>query len=61
MNKKVLVPVVLLAALAGGAAWWWSARERPASDRVVLYGNVDIRQVSLAFDGSETCRMSTLP
>ncbi|HSV58957.1 MAG TPA: HlyD family efflux transporter periplasmic adaptor subunit [Variovorax sp.] len=53
MNKKVLVPVVLLATLAGGAAWWWSARERPASDRVVLYGNVDIRQVSLAFDGSE--------
>ena len=53
MNKKILVPVVLLAVLAGGGAWWWSARERPTPDRVVLYGNVDIRQVSLAFDGNE--------
>ncbi|NML47711.1 HlyD family efflux transporter periplasmic adaptor subunit [Ramlibacter sp. G-1-2-2] len=52
-KKTVAAIVVVLAVVALGAlAWWWHARQRPAADELVLYGNVDIRQVSLAFEGS---------
>jgi HlyD family secretion protein len=53
MNK--IVPVVLLVAAAGAAAaWYWGVPQRygyflPAPPSEVLYGNVDIRQVSLGF------------
>jgi HlyD family secretion protein len=52
MNKKLIaIPVVL--ASAGAAAWWWAGRERAAeSHELVLHGNVDIRQVELAFNAS---------
>mgnify|MGYP006147498201 CR=1 FL=1 len=36
------------AAAAGG--WWYVHRSAPPSDTLVLYGNVDVRQVSLAFN-----------
>jgi HlyD family secretion protein len=57
MNKKVVVFAVIALAAVGAAAWFLS---RPAtSDKdLVLYGNVDLRQVSLAFNGSE--RIATL-
>ena len=52
MKKPLFVVVLALAAI--GAGWfWWNGREaRQAKDELVLYGNVDIRQISLAFDGS---------
>ncbi len=37
---------------AGGLAWWLAHPHKPASE-LVLYGNVDLRQVELAFNGSE--------
>lgn len=46
----VLIAVAAVALLLG--AWWWHAQRRPVSGDLVLQGNVDIRQVSLAFDGS---------
>ncbi len=52
MNRKLLIPVVLIAG-AAAAGWWFElpsrlgfGQHRPAS---VLYGNIDIRQVSLGF------------
>lgn len=52
MTRKILIPVVLLAG-AAAAGWWFELPSRlgwsehgPAS---VLYGNIDIRQVSLGF------------
>ncbi|HEY2149426.1 MAG TPA: biotin/lipoyl-binding protein, partial [Vicinamibacterales bacterium] len=49
--KKLLVLVVLVAALAVGGFLW--TRQKPVvSSQLILHGNVDIRQVSLAFDGS---------
>jgi HlyD family secretion protein len=53
MNKKpfVLGGILLVAALAAGA-WYFNRRPADAS-ALVLYGNVDQRQVSLAFNGSE--------
>jgi len=52
MNKKLVgIAIVAAAAIAAGA-WYWS---RPAADgkELVLYGNVDLRQVALAFPASE--------
>lgn len=50
--KKALVVVLLLAVLAAGGWYWWSHRDRGETSELTLYGNVDIRQVSLAFDGT---------
>lgn len=49
--KKIL-PIVLIAILAAGLWFWWQQKDRPGGGDLVLYGNVDIRQVALAFDGS---------
>lgn len=51
MMKKALV-LVLLAVLAGGGWYWWSHRETGDADNLALQGNVDIRQVALAFQGN---------
>jgi HlyD family secretion protein len=52
MNKKIIiVAVVALSTIA--AAVWYAMRAPAGSDGLVLYGNVDVRQVSLAFNGSE--------
>ena len=55
MNKKILLPVAIVIAVALGAAIWAWAAHRPAGDpdQLTLYGNVDIRQVSLAFNATE--------
>ena len=55
MNKKLLLPaVVVLVAAAAGVAWVVRSQADPEDPaRLTLYGNVDIRQVSLAFNGSE--------
>lgn len=49
--KKVL-PIVLIAIAAAGAAWWFTHRRVPG-DEIVLYGNVDLREVDLAFNDSQ--------
>ena len=52
MNKKLVgIAIVATIAIAAGA-WYWS---RPAANdrELVLYGNVDLRQVALAFPASE--------
>jgi len=53
MNKKLLVVPILLA--GAGAAYWWlnSPDHEPAGSALTLYGNVDIREVDLAFGTSE--------
>jgi len=55
MNKKLLVPMaIVVVALAAAAVWAWRTRTPAADpDRLTLFGNVDIRQVSLAFNASE--------
>lgn len=52
MNKKMLLPAVLLA--LGGVLFivLWQGRGSAKHQELVLHGNVDIRQISLAFDGS---------
>ena len=51
LMKKPIVMIVLLAAVA--ACWYGWQHWRPhGQDAGVFYGNIDVRQVSLAFEGS---------
>lgn len=52
MRARLVVGLVIAAALAGGAVWWLTQREN-APTELLLYGNVDLRQVDLAFNNSE--------
>ena len=54
MEKKRLVAAsVVLAVTALVGVGWHFTRDKGDSDTLVLFGNVDIRQVSLAFNGSD--------
>jgi len=50
--SRFAVLFVVLLLVVGGALWWALAR-RPTSTELTLYGNVDLRQVELPFNGSE--------
>ena len=47
MNKKLIFPIAAVALAAGGGTW--ACRGRGQAERPTLFGNVDIRDVSLAF------------
>lgn len=50
--KKPLIAFCILAVLALSGWVWWQQRDKASDGTLVLQGNVDIRQISLAFDGS---------
>ena len=55
-NKKKLrfiLVLVILGAIGGGIWFWQSKRDRVSDNELLLYGNVDIRQVELAFNDSD--------
>ncbi len=53
MPKSVRFVVLAVCVIAIGAAlWWWLGRAQSATE-LLLYGNVDLRQVELPFNGSE--------
>lgn len=51
MKKSVVAAGVVAVLLIAGLVFWFT-REGKDPNAIVLHGNVDIRQVSLAFDGS---------
>lgn len=52
MPKKKIIPLAVIIIIVVVAIWYY--KSPPASSaEIVLYGNVDIRQVSLAFNSSE--------
>jgi len=56
-RKKLLLAALVIIVLAGAAGGWWlrldSQRKAGADDQLVLFGNADIREVDLAFNGSD--------
>ncbi|WP_439498103.1 HlyD family efflux transporter periplasmic adaptor subunit [Bosea sp. (in: a-proteobacteria)] len=58
MSKALRIVVVLAILAGGGAAAWWYTHRPAATDELALYGNVDLRQAALAFNGSE--RIATI-
>jgi HlyD family secretion protein len=51
MRRFLLIAAVL--AIAGAVGFWWYTARGGAPTELTLYGNVDLRQVDLAFNGSE--------
>ena len=51
MKKRIIA--IGLAALAIVGIAWWLAHRHAASNEIVLYGNVDLREVDLAFNDSQ--------
>src|SRR4051812_13543275 len=51
MNRKIIAAVAIAA--AASVAVWYASRPDGASQQLVLYGNVDLRQVALAFNRVE--------
>jgi HlyD family secretion protein len=55
-TRKIFVVAILFMTVAAGAAglWYWQhGRQAGVKDKLVLFGNVDIRQVNPAFNVSE--------
>jgi HlyD family secretion protein len=53
MRRRVLVIGVILIGAAGAGLWWWLRHRERNTNELVLFGNVDLRQVQLAFNNSE--------
>src|ERR1041384_2311191 len=52
MKRRLLILLIILLVTAAGVTWWMFERHGAARD-LVLYGNIDLRQVQLAFNNSE--------
>ena len=56
MSKTLKISVGMALVLADiaavGSTWWFASRGEPAR-ALVLYGNVNLRQVALAFNNSD--------
>lgn len=60
MARRIIVLAIVVLAAAGAGYWYWQhAREEEQGSLLQLYGNVDIREVSLAFNAAE--RISAMP
>src|ERR1039457_3781446 len=53
--KRTAQLVVLLVGMIGlgMALWWWSASRHQIRKEITLYGNIDLRQIDLPFNGNE--------
>jgi HlyD family secretion protein len=52
MKKPLILVAILVVALLAAGLWWGHHRQPRDAGVLELHGNVDIRQVSLAFDGN---------
>src|ERR1035437_2699957 len=54
VKKQIsILAILILLASASFFVWRWMQTKHTPSDTIPLYGNVDIRQVELAFNDSE--------
>lgn len=58
MKKTAISVIILIAVIVGSVGAWFYFKHRSNESDLTLYGNVDIRQVSLAFEN--TGRIKTL-
>ena len=52
-SKSTVMMTLVLAGVAAAGATWWLVSRGPHRQDLVLYGNVDLRQVELAFNNNE--------
>jgi HlyD family secretion protein len=53
MRRTVIIVLALAAAILAAGFAWWRAHRATTAGELVLHGNVDLRQVELAFNNSE--------
>ncbi|HEX3602047.1 MAG TPA: efflux RND transporter periplasmic adaptor subunit [Lacipirellulaceae bacterium] len=53
MKRLTIVALLLVAAGASGGLIWWRTHRESEISELVLFGNVDLRQVDLAFNNNE--------
>lgn len=53
MKKRLVLPLILAAAAGCGVLWFLHRQQGQARTEITLYGNIDLRQVDLAFNGSQ--------
>lgn len=53
MRTAIRLLFLLVLAAAAVGAWWWYSHRQQAPTELVLYGNVDLREIDLAFNNSE--------
>jgi len=52
MKKRIIPILILIALVLGGVAFWHWRADRGPTDRLTLYGNIDVRVTNLAFEVS---------
>ena len=54
-KRPLIIGLLVLVAIAVGfgLGWWWSAKHHKVRNEITLYGNIDLRQVNLPFNGNE--------
>lgn len=53
MKRTFWIAAGVVVVLVAGGFYWWSTRHENDAKELVLYGNVDLRQVDVAFNNSE--------
>lgn len=53
LKKRAVVVLVALLAMTGGTWWWYEERQPEPDGNLTVFGNVDIREARLSFNGSE--------
>ncbi len=53
MKRLAIVALLLVAVSASAGLFWWHAHREGRTNELVLFGNVDLRQVDLAFNNNE--------
>ena len=49
MRRRLIVVIIVVLVVIGGGAWWWLTQTNSSNGEIVLYGNVEMRDVSAAF------------
>jgi HlyD family secretion protein len=53
MNRRIAIAALALLLVGGAFGAYWLTQRGTASPQLVIYGNVDLRQVDLPFNGNE--------
>jgi HlyD family secretion protein len=51
-QRNLILTILVIACVAGSAGWWFTHRNHDQHE-LIIYGNVDLRQVMLAFNNNE--------
>jgi len=53
MRRAAIILTLVIVVAVSGALFWWNSQRAHEAKELVLHGNVDLRQVDLAFNNSE--------